>query len=295
MKVKFLFFLLFSITTFSQQKGAISLVWTTNSEFSVGTNKYNIPHIKSENFTFDNSKKVVFYSINLPQSELVDENSLQITNVIYEDISTSELGDLNSKNIPSSIKASLKSTLSRDKIYAFISISPIIKNAEGYKKVISFSYYFLNNSSARNSLESNNTLQLSNSVLASGDWFRFYVEKSGVYRISKDFLKELGLNVNVDPRKIKIYGNGGRMLPLLNSTSYPNDLAENAIQFVGENDGIFNDNDYILFYAEGIDNWNEESQTNSNLFASKSFYYVTVAGDLGKRIQILHNQRRQQT
>ena len=285
MKVKFLFFLLFSITTFSQQKGAISLVWTTNSEFSVGTNKYNIPHIKSENFTFDNSKKVVFYSINLPQSELVDENSLQITNVIYEDISTSELGDLNSKNIPSSIKASLKSTLSRDKIYAFISISPIIKNAEGYKKVISFSYYFLNNSSARNSLESNNTLQLSNSVLASGDWFRFYVEKSGVYRISKDFLKELGLNVNVDPRKIKIYGNGGRMLPLLNSTAYPNDLAENAIQFVGENDGIFNDNDYILFYAEGIDNWNEESQTNSNLFASKSFYYVTVAGDLGKRIQ----------
>ena len=26
--------------------------------------------------------------------------------------------------------------------------------------------------------------------MASGDWFRFYVEKSGVYKISKDFLKE---------------------------------------------------------------------------------------------------------
>ena len=51
------------------------------------------------------------------------------------------------------------------------------------------------------------------------------------------------------------------MLPLLNSTIYPYDLTENAIQFIGENDGVFNDDDYILFYAEGVDNWNEESQT----------------------------------
>ena len=29
-------------------------------------------------------------------------------------------------------------------------------------------------------------------------------------------------------------GNGGRMLPLLNATYYPNDLTENAIQIIGE-------------------------------------------------------------
>ena len=285
MKVKFIFFLFISIATFSQQKGNITLLWSEKSELSFGSYKYNIPQIKSENFSFDNSKKAVFYNLNLPQTGIIDENSLQITNVIYEDISIAELGDLNSKNIPNSINASLKSTLSRDKIFAFISISPIIKNEDGFKKVISFSYNFSNNITSRNPQEANNISQITNSVLASGDWFRFYVEKSGVYKISKDFLKSLGFNVNVDPRKIKIYGNGGRMLPLLNSTNYPNDLAENAIQFIGESDGVFNDNDFILFYAEGVDNWNEESQTNSNLFASKSYYYVTVTGDLGKRIQ----------
>jgi hypothetical protein len=285
MKVKFIFFLFISIATFSQQKGDISLVWLDKSELSYGSFKYNIPQIKSENFSFDHSKRAVFYTLNLPQTGIIDENSLQITNVIYEDISIADLGDLNSKNIPNSINASLKSSLSRDKIFAFISISPIIKKEDGYKKVISFSYNFSNNIASRNPQETNNISQISNSVLASGDWFRFYVEKSGVYKISKDFLKSLGFNVNVDPRKIKIYGNGGRMLPLLNSTNYPNDLAENAIQFIGETDGVFNDNDFILFYAEGIDNWNEESQTNSNLFASKSYYYVTVTGDLGKRIQ----------
>ena len=285
MKVKFLFFVLISIATFSQQKGDVSLVWSEKSELSFASYKFNIPQIISENFVFDSAKKSIYYNINLPQSESFDENSLEITNVIYNDIYLSDLGDLNIKNIPNSINASLKSTISRDKIFAFISLSPIIKVGDAYKKVVSFSYYFSNNRNFRNSQESLNTLQVSNSVLASGEWFRFYVEKSGVYKISKSFLSELGLNVNVDPRKIKIYGNGGRMLPLLNSTYYPEDVAENAIQFIGENDGVFNDNDYILFYAEGVDNWNEESKTNSNLFANKSYYYVTVAGDLGKRIQ----------
>jgi hypothetical protein len=285
MRVKFLFFIFFSITTFSQQKGSISIQWSEKSELSYGNFKYNVPQIKSENFSFDISKRVISFNLNLAQTGLIDENSLQISNIIYEDISVGELGDLNLKNIPNSINASLKSIISRDKIFAFISISPIIKNENSYKKVISFTYNFSNSTTSRNSQETYTTQQLSNSVLASGDWYRFYVEKSGVYKVTKDFLKNLGFNVNVDPRKIKIYGNGGRMLPLLNSTFYPNDLAENAIQFIGESDGVFNDNDYILFYAEGVDNWNEESQTNSNLFASKSYYYVTVTGDLGKRIQ----------
>jgi hypothetical protein len=103
--------------------------------------------------------------------------------------------------------------------------------------------------------------------------------------ISKGFLQSLGVNVAVDPRNIKIYGNGGRMLPLLNSISYPNDLEENAIQFLGEEDGVFHDSDYILFYAEGVDTWNEESLTHVNQFSDKSYYYVTTSGGFGKRIQ----------
>jgi hypothetical protein len=125
---------------------------------------------------------------------------------------------------------------------------------------------------------------IQNSVLSSGNWFRFYVEKSGVYLITKSFLSELGVDVNTDPRTIKIYGNGGRMLPLRNDVFYPNDLEENAIHFVGEQDGVFNDADYILFYAEGVDNWNDESLTHINLFSDRSYYYVTYGGGNGKRM-----------
>jgi hypothetical protein len=52
-----------------------------------------------------------------------------------------------------------------------------------------------------------------------------------------------------------------KMLPLSNNIYYPSDLTENAIQLIGENDGIFDNEDYILFYAEGIDTYNVESQT----------------------------------
>jgi hypothetical protein len=92
------------------------------------------------------------------------------------------------------------------------------------------------------------------------------------------------MNTNVDPRTIKIYGNGGKMVPLLNSIDYPMDLAENAIEFVGEEDGVFDSQDYILFYAEGFDNWSEENETNLNLYAKRNYYYVTSQGENGKRI-----------
>jgi hypothetical protein len=106
-----------------------------------------------------------------------------------------------------------------------------------------------------------------------------------VYKISKSFLQEIGFDTsNVNPKKIKIFGNGGKMLPLSNATYYPSDLTENAIQIVGEEDGTFNNDDYIVFYAEGLDKWNDESQTHSNLYDVKAYYYITIKGDNGKRI-----------
>jgi hypothetical protein len=225
MKGKLILLMLFSVACFGQQKGDVILTWIDKSEISFGTYKVNVPQFKSENFSFNGSNNSIHYSLNLPQSSEIDENSLQITNVVFETISQSQLGDLNIKSIPNAINARIKTTIARDKIFAFLSLSPIIKDAEGFKKLLSFSYYFSNSSSSRSAIETNNTTLISNSVLASGDWYRFYIEKSGVYKISKSFLKQIGLNVNADPRNIKIYGNGGRMLPLLNSTYYPSDLA----------------------------------------------------------------------
>ncbi|WP_343588374.1 type IX secretion system sortase PorU [Flavobacterium sp.] len=291
MKQAFLIYIfLIPILSFSQLNGTITIDWQNKKEVNYGENKFIIPHFSGSSFRFDITKKSITLLQNLNQAGVSSSSLVQISNVIFESISRADLGDLAPENIPEKPNESVIVTNARDIKYSFLSLSPIIKEGNSYKRIKSFSY-FISNSNARTASTSSSqkSAAITNSVLASGDWYRFYIQKSGVYRINKSFLQSLGFDPSkVDPKRIKIYGNGGRMLPLANSTYYPNDLTENAIQIIGENDGIFNNEDYILFYAEGIENWNSESQTNLNLYDTKSYYYITASGGDGKRIQNLN-------
>ncbi|QLC66297.1 type IX secretion system sortase PorU [Flavobacterium sp. LPB0248] len=278
------------ILSFSQINGAITIDWQNKKEINYGENKITIPYFTGSSFRFDTTKKTITLLQNLNQPNVSNGSSVQISNISYESISRADLGDLTPENIPEKPNETVITTNARDLRYSFLSISPIIKEGNSYKRIKSFSY-FISNTTARTTSTSSfqKSATIVNSVLASGDWYRFYIQKSGVYKIDKSFLQNLGFDASkVDPRRIKIYGNGGRMLPLANNTYYPDDLTENAIQINGENDGVFNNEDYILFYAEGTDNWNSESQTNLNLYDTKSYYYITTSGGDGKRIQNLN-------
>lgn len=283
MKKKFsvLFLLLYGVV-FSQKSEEILLNWVGFREHYISDDvMIRFPYFNNESYDVDVENKKLYCKHVFQTSSKINENSLEVT-PIFENISEPELYNLNLFKIPSTVSANVKSVVARDKIVSVLTFSPIVKQGGVYKKVIRLNFSFSELNSNRSVFS---TMAIQNSVLANGEWYRFYVEKSGVYKVSKSFLQSLGLNTNVDPRNIKIYGNGGRMVPLLNGTPYPIDLEENAIQFIGENDGVFDDNDYILFYAEGVDTWNEESLTSVNLFADKSYYYITASGGNGKRIQ----------
>ena len=270
--------------SFTQIKGDITIEWLEKNETSFGDHKIKVPQFTGNSYDYEASRKALFYILNLTGSSSSEGNNAQLTNIIYESISVEQLGDLALENIPKTPEAVIKTTESRDIKQSFLVFSPIIKDAFGFKRIKSFSYSIIG-SSSKIAQTNKKTAAIINSVLSTGDWYQFYVEKSGVYKISKGFLQQLGLNVNsIDPKKIKIFGNGGKMLPLSNSIYYPTDLSENAIEIIGESDGVFNNDDFILFYAEGVDTWNEESQTYNNLYDSKSYYYVTAQGNDGKRI-----------
>ena len=286
-KTLLLYFTLIPFFLSAQVKGEAVIEWLGVKEMSYGKFKVNIPRFSGPSFHYDAAKRAVFYTAKVKDVPYSDENKIQITNVVYDAITLSELGDLASENIPKTTNSTMIVSTSRGTREAFVTISPIIKDDFGFKRVKSFSYEVEKNNS-RISLLNKTTNSISNSVLANGNWFRFYIEKSGVYKLSKSFLQQLGLDVNtIDPKKIKIYGNGGRMLPLANNLYYPNDLTENAIQINGESDGVFNNEDFILFYGQGVDVWNEESKTHVNLYDDKSYYYITVQGADGKRIMPL--------
>ena len=64
-------------------------------------------------------------------------------------------------------------------------------------------------------------------------------------------MKKAGIDVStINPQNIKIYGNGGAMLPQANAAPRPKELLENAIYVEGEADGKFDNQDYVLFYGE---------------------------------------------
>jgi hypothetical protein len=272
-----------SFLAIAQEQKNVSLNWTDKKELSYGRFSYMVPQFNTQNYEFDVYSKTVSYSLTIPLNSMVNENAIQISNLIFEPILENQLGDIAIKNIPTTFKSKFKSYNAREKYFGKITLTPIVKEGNSFKKLISFSYTIKQNTT-KEEVFINNITAIENSVLSTGNWYRFYIQKSGVYKITKSFLQSLGLDTNADPRKIKIYGNGGRMLPLLNSVDYPMDLTENAIQVVGESDGVFDNQDFILFYAEGMDKWNDDYKSSLNIYADKSYYYVTTQGDVGKRI-----------
>ena len=114
-------------------------------------------------------------------------------------------------------------------------------------------------------------------------WRQFSVEETGVHKITKDFLSKLDLPVKeIDPRTIRIFGRGGQMLPLKLGDAVET-LYENAIIVRGEEDGSFDDADYILFMGYANDTWNKESETYLNLYHDTAKYYITYGTSFGKR------------
>ncbi len=275
---------LFTFLCFGQQKGSIAIGWTENKQLSFGEFSLSVPSFPEENYQYIESSRELFFVKKFKESRLIDENSLQITNVVFEPIEESQLSSISKNKIPATVFATVTNSIARSSYYSVLTLSPFVKEGNTYKKIISFDYSFEASNSSRLTNE-NNVMAVSNSVLSSGNWYRFYVEKSGAYLINRTFLSELGINPdNVNPKKIKIYGHGGKMVPLRNSASYPFDLEENAIQVIGEDDFAFNAEDYIVFYAEGMDNWSSENSTHINLYSDRSYYYINVEGDDGKRI-----------
>lgn len=264
----------------SQNYTQIDLVWVPKATYIIGQEVYTIPQFNNKFLYFNPDTKILKYQTTFDVSSNITE--AEIIEVNYSKIEESDLGDLKKNLIKTTLDFEFIASFARDQKKGHISFNPIIKKSDGFYKVIKLIYGVKAGLLNKNSNNQLNTIQ--NSVLATGNWRRFYVQKSGVYKLTKTFLASLGIDVNVDPRTIKVFGNGGRMLPLMNNVSYPNDLEENAVLFVGEADGVFNDSDYILFYAEGVDQWNKESLTHVNLFADKSYYYISAGNGNGKRM-----------
>jgi hypothetical protein len=133
------------------------------------------------------------------------------------------------------------------------------------------------------------------SVLSEGQWYKIAIAKDGVYKIDKNTLNQLGLNIgNLSPQSINVYGNGGGLLPSSNLEPRYDDLQKCAIFFQGEEDNIFQDNDYILFYGKGADTWQRDGSEDTGLtrwrhnkhyYSDSAYYFIRIDDTEPLRIQ----------
>lgn len=220
------------------------------------------------------------YTTQWKDANFANPNSARVSNVRYGPLSSEELKKIDREAVPTQLSYTIGSTRARDELYTIFTLSPIVKRGGGFQKVLSFTVDYTYGPQMRNAPPG-----ISNSVLASGEWFKFKVEKTGIHKLDKDFLNSLGMNTDgIDPRTIKVYGHGGQSLPLLNSKTRFFDIPEQAIKVVGEEDGSFDGGDYVLFYATSTKGYVKNNDSNLNPYSDESFYYVTVGGNPGRRV-----------
>ncbi|MCB9231840.1 MAG: type IX secretion system sortase PorU [Bacteroidia bacterium] len=180
--------------------------------------------------------------------------------------------------------------------FRVIQVYPIIVSADGhsYLKAESVSWSLSRKSLSPREMAKYhpaNKTQATSSVLSSGTWYKIGVTEEGVYRLDYNFLSNLGIDMNnLDPRKIRVFGNGGGMLPQTVGDFRHDDLVENKVYVSGESDGSFDANDYLIFYGASPHAWKYVSSLGRvahffNCYADTNFYFLNIGQANGDRIQ----------
>ncbi|EDM44224.1 hypothetical protein SCB49_04325 [unidentified eubacterium SCB49] len=228
--------------------------------------------------------KQVSFKTQWDDSRYVDPSSVRITNIKYSNLSDYELNKIDVAAISNDINVQIASSKAREKSMAVLRLNPIVKQNGQFKKITSFTV----NYGYTTNREQSKMLSITNSVLATGAWFKFKVEETGVHRISRSFLEDLGMNVSgINPANIKVYGHGGETLSLLNEQNNEFDLPETAIKVIGGEDGSFDSSDAILFYGTSTRGYSVENDSHINPYDDNSYYYITASGGPGLRVQEL--------
>jgi hypothetical protein len=123
-----------------------------------------------------------------------------------------------------------------------------------------------------------------------GVYYKIPISTDAVYSISGSTLKNAGVDIaSIDPATLKIFNNGGKVLPQLPGDSRPDSLVENPVLVLGAEDGRFDASDALLFYGRGPSGWHTRNRVYEhylNAYTESNVYWLAFNdGRPGRRIQ----------
>lgn len=276
-RIIFLFFLLFSVNASFSQVVKVDLNWSQTHSHEMEGKVYPLRFI--ENQGIDNGLPYFFSKTKTNSTH----QKVMISDIVTEQIPSTDLTYYKASFVQVAEDFIIEASVTDEAGLPFVVLHAVpIRLRNGvYERIVQFSYQ-LSPSAPFNQKDF-----VQNSVMKSGSgiWYKISVEKDGIYKIDKAFLESCGINTTgLNPAHIHIYGNGDGLLPEKNNLPRTDDLAENAIFVQGESDGVFNENDYILFHAWGPHRWSSSETVFPyvqirNIYSDVSTYFININGN----------------
>lgn len=172
--------------------------------------------------------------------------------------------------------------------YTSINVFPIRKRADGsFEKLLDFTLELTAEPIQQQPASQQRRKGVS--VLATGDWNKLRVTKTGLYKLDYQQLASMGLSGS-GASALQLYGMGGALLPERAGATRPDGLQEIAIWIVDGGDNSIDAGDYVVFFGEGAGKWVYDSvpkrwNYQKHSYSESNFYYLTKGNTAGLRIQ----------
>ncbi len=282
-----------SLTKSQQKKQAHQLKWEGIKRHNLAPGLF-VDYLYFEGASFIGDNQLPYLMERFPLSDnSTSAIKARLVNPVFEPFTDIDIANLEGADkVGTEIEITAGISIERKVPTANVSFIPIRKNpATGrFEKMVAYDGITITPTAfeaAQGSPKSNATT----SVLSSGSWYKISVTADGIYKLDYDFLQALGMDPSsINPKNLRVYGNGGGMLPQPADEFRHDDLAENSIYVAGESDGSFDTGDYVLFYAQGPDRWEYDPSTcgnfkhAKNIYSDKTYYFITASKGPGKRV-----------
>ncbi len=295
--VLFCFFCLINLQLIDSQAQKIQkkfvVSWTDNVFQSVSEElSKEFLHFDGAIYLREQAELPVFYE-KIPVDIFFEDYEVLVSDVQYEPMSPHDCALLKDMYQDPELKVRVESVSERTRHYAQICFVPIIRTGSNqYSRVTSLTIQLEGKHPVAKSAKSH----VSRSVLASGQWFRFTVGQTGIYKVTFQDLTAMGMSKPIASHQIALFGNGGKMLSETNSTPRIEDLREIPVLLFDGGDGSFDENDYFIFYGESphtvyYDTASQRFAHTTNIYADSTVYFITQTPGVGekKRVQTVDN------
>ncbi|MBO4645018.1 MAG: type IX secretion system sortase PorU [Bacteroidales bacterium] len=228
-----------------------------------------------------------------------EKYEISVTEATYVRLSPEEIACIPTDFASSDLQISVKTIWEKKKPLMALSFIPIRKTANGYEKLVSINLSI--NGIGRTKGSETVRTYATHSILSSGRWYKVSTVRTGVHKVTGANLAAMGISLSgLSSNRISIFGNGGGMLSESNSDFRYDDLQEIPIEMHDGGDGIFDQDDYFLFYAIGPHSWSYNSLENQfnhsfHLYGTRAYYFINTDNGIGEKLRIPSEDNRNLT